>query len=168
MADAKPAQGSTWPKRKKRKKGFRGDDAEMNMTPMIDVCFQLLVFFMVTSKFKTLEGKLAAYLPKDKGLQNYKIEEQTLPVRVVLRWNPTIKRCKVYVGQVLCNYDDQGIQRALKKVQQIKATGTDKAEIDAGGDVPMAWVVQALNMLIKADMPEINFTGAMDPLKDNK
>ncbi|MHC4597460.1 MAG: ExbD/TolR family protein [Planctomycetota bacterium] len=166
MAEAKKTE--EWPKKKKKKKGFTGDDIEPNMTPMIDVCFQLLIFFMVTSKFKTLEGKLAAYLPKDKGLQNYKIEEQTLPVRVVLRWNPTIRRCKVYVGQVLCNYDDQGIERALRKVKQIKQTGTDKAEIDAGGDVPMGWVVQALNMLIKADMPEINFTGAMDPLKDNK
>ncbi len=167
MAEEKPIE-KEWPRKKKKKKDNESEAPEMSMTPMIDVTFQLLIFFMVTSKFKTLEGKLAAYLPKDKGLQNVKIEEQTLPVRVVLRWNPTIKRCKVYVGQVLCNYDDDGITRAMKKVKQIKQTGTDKAEIDAGGDVPMAWVVQALNMLIKADMPEINFTGAMDPLTDHK
>jgi biopolymer transport protein ExbD len=165
MAEQKKEE---WPRRKKGKGINKGEAEKANMTPMIDVCFQLLIFFMVTSKFKTLEGKLAAYLPKDKGLQNYKIEEQALPVRVVLRWNPTIRRCKVYVGQVLCNYDDQGISRALQKVKQIKQTGTDKAEIDAGGDVPMEWVVQALNMLIRADMPEINFTGAMDPMTSNK
>ncbi len=38
-----------------------------DMTPMIDVTFQLLIFFMLTIEFKTLEGKLAAYLPKDVG-----------------------------------------------------------------------------------------------------
>jgi len=44
------------------------DDCEMEMTPMIDVTFLLLIFFMCTIKFKTLEGKLSAYLPKDVGV----------------------------------------------------------------------------------------------------
>ncbi len=39
----------------------------MEMTPMIDVTFLLLVFFMCTLRFKPLEGKLSAYLPKDVG-----------------------------------------------------------------------------------------------------
>jgi biopolymer transport protein ExbD len=153
---------------KKEKKREEFGDPELSMTPMIDCVFQLLIFFMLTGKFVSTEGKLAAYLPKDKGLMNFKIEEQKLPVRVLLRWNPTINKCKIYVGQVLCNYNNEGIERALTKVKQIKQTGTDKAEIDAGGDVPMFWVVQSLNMLIKAGMPEINFTGAMNPLEDNK
>ncbi|MDF1837417.1 MAG: biopolymer transporter ExbD, partial [Planctomycetota bacterium] len=40
----------------------------MDMTPMIDVTFLLLIFFMCTLKFKVLEGKLTAYLPKDVGV----------------------------------------------------------------------------------------------------
>ena len=52
---------------RKRKRGpeepIKGD-----MTPMIDIVFQLLIFFMLTIQFKTLEGKLAAYLPKDVGV----------------------------------------------------------------------------------------------------
>jgi biopolymer transport protein ExbD len=42
--------------------------------PMIDVTFQLLIFFMCTIKFKTLEGKLAAYLPKDVGVNTTEAE----------------------------------------------------------------------------------------------
>ena len=41
-----------------------------DMTPMIDVVFQLLIFFMLTIKFKVLEGKLSAYLPKDVGVND--------------------------------------------------------------------------------------------------
>jgi biopolymer transport protein ExbD len=41
---------------------------ELQMTPMIDVTFLLLIFFMCTIKFKVLEGKLSAYLPKDVGV----------------------------------------------------------------------------------------------------
>ena len=37
---------------------------ELNMTPMIDVVFQLLIFFMLTMHFKEVEGKLLSQLPK--------------------------------------------------------------------------------------------------------
>ncbi|MHC4780471.1 MAG: ExbD/TolR family protein, partial [Planctomycetota bacterium] len=74
---------------KRKRKETETEKMEGNMTPMIDVCFQLLIFFMVTSKFKTLEGKLSAYLPKDRGPNIYQVDPpETLPVRVVLRWNP--------------------------------------------------------------------------------
>jgi biopolymer transport protein ExbD len=55
---------------KRKRARFTGDNKPMkgDMTPMIDVTFQLLIFFMLTIKFKTLEGKLAAYLPKDVGV----------------------------------------------------------------------------------------------------
>ncbi len=43
------------------------EESKLEMTPMIDVTFLLLIFFMCTIKFKTLEGKLSAYLPKDVG-----------------------------------------------------------------------------------------------------
>ena len=51
------------------------EKADMDMTPMIDVTFLLLIFFMCTLHFKTLEGMLQSYLPKDQGMQ------KTNPVR---------------------------------------------------------------------------------------
>ena len=44
------------------------EEYNMEMTPMIDVTFLLLIFFLCTIKFKVLEGKLSAYLPKDVGV----------------------------------------------------------------------------------------------------
>lgn len=48
-------------------KRIANEDCELEMTPMIDVTFLLLIFFICTIKFKTLEGKLSAFLPKDVG-----------------------------------------------------------------------------------------------------
>jgi biopolymer transport protein ExbD len=168
--DAQLADGKKKPLTEKRKKKRTTETSEphLEMTPMIDCVFQLLIFFMLTGKFVGTEGKLAAFLPRDKGTLNINIPEPKMPIRILLRWNPTINRCKVYVGQVLCNYDEEGISRALARVRQIKQTGSDKAEIDAGGDVPMHWIVQSLNMLIQANLQEINFTGAMNPLEGNR
>lgn len=61
------------------------EEVDMEMTPMIDVTFLLLIFFMVTLKFKTLEGKLSAYLPKDVGVNTTEaepIEKVEILVRV--------------------------------------------------------------------------------------
>ncbi len=150
-------------KSKRKHKGVM-DNADLQMTPMIDVVFQLLIFFMVGCQFKTFEGKLAAYLPKRIGPNDYKVEMEEVPVKVLLRWNAPRKQCRITVGRIFCGYDSDGMVKALSKARQIKLTGVKVAEIEAGGDVRMIWVVQALNMLIRAGLTEINFTGAANPL----
>lgn len=50
------------------------EEYKMEMTPMIDVVFLLLIFFLCTIKFKVLEGKLSAYLPKDVGVNQFEAE----------------------------------------------------------------------------------------------
>ncbi len=51
------------------------EEVKPEMTPMIDVTFLLLIFFIVTLKFKTLEGRLDAALPKDRGTSSSQAEE---------------------------------------------------------------------------------------------
>jgi len=57
---------------------------QADMTPMIDVVFQLLIFFLCNLQYRTLEGRLDAFLPKDRGAGR---EEVTLvtPVEITLR-----------------------------------------------------------------------------------
>ena len=45
------------------------DDTELNMTPMIDIAFQLIIFFLLSLKFKTVDERIDAMLPKDRGPQ---------------------------------------------------------------------------------------------------
>jgi len=44
------------------------DETELNMTPMIDIVFQLIVFFLLTLKFKTVDERIDAMLPKNIGV----------------------------------------------------------------------------------------------------
>jgi len=43
------------------------DDTELNMTPMIDIVFQLIIFFLLSLKFKTVDQRIDAMLP-DRGM----------------------------------------------------------------------------------------------------
>lgn len=47
-----------------------GEDTTLNMTPMIDICFQLVVFFMLTLEFKSIDKRFETQLPKDRGQQS--------------------------------------------------------------------------------------------------
>jgi biopolymer transport protein ExbD len=51
------------------------EEVKPDMTPMIDVVFLMIIFFICID-FKVLESKLPAYLPKDKGSQNTVVEPQ--------------------------------------------------------------------------------------------
>ena len=46
----------------------QGEDSELNMTPMIDIVFQLIIFFLLSLKFKTVDRRIDSMLPKDRGL----------------------------------------------------------------------------------------------------
>lgn len=60
------------------------EEVKPDMTPMIDVVFLMIIFFICID-FKILESKLPAFLPKDKGSQNTKEEPQEqLSVRVLV------------------------------------------------------------------------------------
>ena len=49
--------------RKKRKKGVGGEQMELSLTSMIDVIFQLLIYFVITANFMIDEGTIIATLP---------------------------------------------------------------------------------------------------------
>jgi hypothetical protein len=42
-------------------------ETELNMTPMIDIVFQLIIFFLLSLKFKTIDRRIDSMLPKDRG-----------------------------------------------------------------------------------------------------
>jgi len=87
MADPKSAPPKEEPKkRKRRRRGLDEAGFEVgNMTPMIDIVFQLLIFFMLSMHFKEVEGKLLAQLPKDKGLApSHVLNPELQEVRIVL------------------------------------------------------------------------------------
>ncbi len=54
----------------------------LNLAPMIDVTFLLLIFFSVTTTFKRAEGFLSAHLPKDQGRPTVALPVSPIVVRV--------------------------------------------------------------------------------------
>lgn len=58
------------------------DGSEPDLTPMIDMVFLLLIFFMCTLSFKVLEGRLSTHLPKDLGRSSREWVKSLLPLEL--------------------------------------------------------------------------------------
>jgi len=67
-----------------RRRARRGPGSRMvlNLAPMIDVTFLLLIFFLVTTTFKPAEGILTSRLPKDAGVPSAALPISPVVVRV--------------------------------------------------------------------------------------
>ncbi|HOE28161.1 MAG: biopolymer transporter ExbD [Candidatus Aureabacteria bacterium] len=63
-----------------RKKWTEGD--ELNLTPLIDVVFNLLVFFLVATSFQRVQRELQVDLPKAKSSEAVSMEIQPIAVTV--------------------------------------------------------------------------------------
>lgn len=71
---------------KRRGSKFESEEVELDMTPMIDIVFNLLIFFMCAMKFKTQEGLIEAYLPKNRGQSSGTPQIDLNEVRIKLLW----------------------------------------------------------------------------------
>ncbi len=157
------------------------DDEEIpkpNMTPMIDVVFQLLVFFLVSMKFKTLDMKIEAFLPKDRGLASTitKLEETPKVTAVLKRRSDgtTLEastRVKVQ-NQTLGTSADPNVwnvltTKAAEVLNAHKANGGAvedvKGEVDASSLVPTGDVVRAVDAFIAAGLVDVTFIGTPPP-----
>lgn len=140
-------------------------EVKPDMTPMIDVVFLLLIFFIVTLKFKTLEGRLDAALPKDVGVNQSEaeeIEKIDLLIRVIkdgqLLPDPATStksypegRLRHVVGRVL-------------KVEMGAATFNIRTDLDADNDGILDDLVKLDRAMDQFDKEETPVT--LDPRKN--
>lgn len=158
------------------------EEHEMEMTPMIDVTFLLLIFFLCTLKFKTLEGKLTAYLPKDVGVNSSDAEPKEkveITIKVVKEgekrdWRPgkinqpwSGEGRYLYVGRELAYSigpikfrDLDALSARLKNIY--KSDSERPATIDCRQKTVYGDMVPVLDAAVEAGYEDITFVGSYE------
>lgn len=161
-------------------KDLAEEECTLEMTSMIDVTFLLLIFFMCTLKFKTLEGKLAAYLPKDVGVNTSEAEEiekvevlikvanegNKLDARGEKPWSgegrfvyDSSRRLTYKIGpKTMTNVED--LQARLTQLH--KADDERPATIDSRPGTVYEDVVSVLDATLNAGFTQITFVGSYE------
>lgn len=149
-----------------REQRFRhnSEDARLHLTPMIDVTFLLLIFFMCSIKFKRLDGKLSTYLPREVGVNATDHVERDLE-HIVLYLENDKNNSRGF--SVSLNRSDRNLELAelgslLRMFRNEEPEA--KAACQAGRGVLHGHVVTVVNECLRAGIEEIEFKGI--PLDD--
>ena len=143
------------------------EPASLPLTPMIDVVFLLLIFFLCTLRFRALEGKLAAALPRDagSGIVRTLREEIGIRVRVVDPGQPVDLRTVTPSarGGRLIAYRVAGTEyRSVAALELLllelyRADPSLAVRIDAGAGTLVGEIVAVLDAALMAGFDEIGF-----------
>lgn len=145
---------------------------QTDMTPMIDVVFQLLIFFLFTFRIAPVEGEIGVNMPPanlGSSVSQDPPDFQKIPVLLFADDNGELDYIKVEDSQLA---DTDGA-RGLKLLTQRLAAGKNVAEsaemeveveIDADARLRYFWVIRAVNAVQRADVEQINFS---DPQPGN-
>ncbi|MFH1422235.1 MAG: biopolymer transporter ExbD [Planctomycetota bacterium] len=168
------------------------EKVDIQMTPMVDCVFQLLIFFMLACRFRTTEGKINAFLPKNRGLGIESTPHITIQeVRVKLLWvernsnretkDPENGRVALKIEdryfryvqggpnntELIPDYDE--LFRVLENARD-KFTPSPNSNykalpviIDARRLVPFQHVVHTLNTCIRANIKDVTFAAPETP-----
>lgn len=165
-------------------------EAKTDMTPMIDCVFLLIIFFLCID-FKTLEAKLPAYLPKDKGSQPTKVEPQEqIRLKIILHKEGTKKprpgasKSSYWVGHEV-RYtvgpeaipDLDALMKKLKDIHKDKSRWVEDKKnpgkmrpqdvvIEPGTGVVYGDVAPTVDTVREAGFEEINFGGGLGSKKE--
>ena len=132
------------------------EETKIELTPMIDVVFLLLIFFIVTIKFKVLEGKLETELPKDVGV-NASEELPKEKIEISIKKDPSAPDgFKVYVqSRPMANLAT--LRAELDR--WIKLDPESRATLYPDFGVNYEQVVKVVDECLKVNLTNITFAG---------
>ena len=105
------------------------------MTPLVDIIFTLLLFFMMTSVFKVVPG-LSMQLPSSSTTSTVSITQ----FRVV-----AVSETEIYVNDLRTSID--GLDAAIKREMQGRKVSDIRAVFQADRNIPYQLVISVLDAL---------------------
>ena len=110
---------------------------QVDLTPLIDVVFQLVIFFMISSTFKTAPG-IELALPESGSAQAIAVSELGIYA---------VSDAEVYVNKILTTAD--GAVAVIASELEGRDAAEVKATLEAGAQAPYQLVVDLLDALRK-------------------
>ena len=122
---------------------LRSRRTEFNMTPMIDVVFLLVVFFLLSSHLARRESQIELPLP-------------TATSSVVDDRDTTRVTLNVLPGQMFLGAEPVSSEQLKNRLKAAKEKGTVEVRIRADQSVPYAEVAPALKAAAEAGLWDVN------------
>jgi len=132
---------------------------DAKMTPMIDVIFQLLIFFLCTAGFAVPEAVLPTELPRDSAVSTLPAtpKEQTEVVKVQLTGK----------DELVIQMNHQPVATVLDLVERLRQIARISREVplilDVSSEVPVGQVIEVYDKALSSGLRNVHFA-ARTPL----
>ncbi len=134
---------------KGRKSRNKGDAAKLEMTPMIDVVFQLLIFFIVTLKETDILSHMNVSRPAPDSTATPESQVDDL-LTVEIGRQGWVLNGRPYIGEV-------GLKALDKQLTRIASFSKNTSVIiKCTGDSPHSALIRVLNILSREGMANIS------------
>lgn len=128
------------------------DRKSMNVTPLIDVIFLLMIFFLMTINFNKTEGVLENQLPRVSGQESSEDPQDYEKVRLRVKMLRDNNQMKIYLQErIVFTYDD-----LLYYLDQLPRDIL--IIIEPANKVPYKHVIGVYNTCIKSKKENIVFS----------
>jgi biopolymer transport protein ExbD len=136
----------------KRKEGLVG---KIQMAPMIDIVFQLLIFFLIASEVRPTEADFKTNIPGGTGPRNPKVEAKEA-YRVYLRnLDPEGRAVEVSLNNEVLPGD--AFKELEKRLRSVSKKQNMPLVIDGDPTVRLQFIANALDSAVAAEVPQITF-----------
>jgi biopolymer transport protein ExbD len=139
-------------RRRKKGDGSEGDAVWEMPTSMIDVVFLLLIFFMCASKFRTLEKRLDALMPREGPGPGPVSHTEEIPIRVGTHSSSArLPRFQLYRW---VTHDPNELAAHLRRFPR---PVNYRVVIDGESNCPFQHIMSAMDACARADMNKVSF-----------
>ena len=138
----------------KKKKKHKGDDATLEMTPMIDVVVQLLIFFIVTLNQPDILSQLEALRPAPNPSPQEVVDP---PTSITIKGFPSHPGLGAYMFGNDQNRRTVTLEQ-LKGVvgQMARANKKQTVSVNCTDDAPHGCLVRVLDMLAEVGLQSVS------------
>ena len=153
-------------------RGGAREETKLKLTAMIDVVFQLLIFFLVGTEFRKPEGELDAYLPEEGApVELIKRDVPVDEIRITLRVSQAGATDRAAPPSVLLDekpYTWSAAPPPARTFQnRLRELAGDAAMrekvpviIEAEPHLAYRWVIETLNLCRKMRIEKVNFAAS--------
>ena len=127
-----------------------------NIIPLIDVLFMLLLFFLLSTRFRQMEGDIPGSLPSSSVAQASGVLEKDVNIRIRPHGEDRTGAIYEIVGKNLALENAEDLFKALQRIQK-EFSSDSPVLIEPMGDVRWIFVVEAFNQSIRAQFKNIGF-----------
>ncbi len=132
---------------------------EPPMTPMIDIIFNLLIFFLLTPSFQGGEGQLTTNLPRNVGPNMARQDPDKMNIRITLLDEPPMsENVSIELNQQSLGSNFNALEASLCQLQARGLAASYPVLIDPTMAVRHKWVVAAFDRAVAAGFTNIQFS----------